>query len=288
MSDLSDDRRPDLTHWEGEPLRVWRELWDVPRLEAYARLPSTNDRARELGLAGAPRFTTVLAEEQTAGRGRSGRRWESPAGLGLWISVLLRPEPGRGTPVTPLVVGVAVARAVEAVAPELDAGLEWPNDVVLGGRKVSGVLCEGVGGELVVAGMGVNCRQDASDFPEALRPVATSLEAEAGRRISRAALAGALLRELRELFADAPARLEGSLGEEVRRRDVLRVRSASGPMGVARGIEPSGALRVEDEEGEIRRIVAGTVRAVGPVEDGTRRTGVGEEELEDRGPGRGA
>lgn len=255
-----------LSHWEGEPLRVWEELWGVPRLEAHARLPSTNDRVRELGLAGAPAFTTVIAEEQTAGRGRSGRRWESPPAMGLWISVLLRPEPGRGTPLTPLVVGVAVARAAEEAADGVEARLEWPNDILVGGRKVAGVLCEGVGTGLVVAGVGVNCRQREEDFPEELRERAGSLEMAAGRRVSRAAVAGALLRELQDLFSPAPALLEGDLAAEVRRRDALRgrrVRTEAGPAGIARGIDPEGALRVEDAGGDVRRIVAGTVRAVG-------------------------
>lgn len=258
-----------LSHWEGEPLRVWEELWGVPRLEAHARLPSTNDRVRELGLSGAAAFTTVIAEEQTAGRGRSGRRWESPPAMGLWISVLLRPGPGRGAPLTPLaplVVGVAVARAAEEAAEGVEARLEWPNDILVGGRKVAGVLCEGVGTGVVVAGVGVNCRQGEEDFPEALRERAGSLEMAAGRRVSRAAVAGALLRELRELFSPPPALLEGDLAAEVRRRDALqgrRIRTEAGPAGIARGIDPDGALRVEDAGGDVRRIVAGTVRAVG-------------------------
>ncbi len=265
-----------LAHWEGEPLRVWEELWKIPRLEAHARLPSTNDRVRRLGLTGAPALTTVIAEEQTAGRGRKGRRWESSPGMGLWISVLLRPEAGHGASLTPILVGLAVARAVEETAPELEGHLEWPNDIVVNERKLSGVLCEGVGPELVVAGIGVNCRQRPGDFPKELRERATSLEIEAGRRISRSVLAGALLRELSALFSPAPVRLGGSLAEEVRRRDVLRgrrIRTETGPAGVARGIDPTGALRLEDDEGEVRRIVAGSVRAMGP--------GRGPEGLED-------
>lgn len=280
--------RQGLSHWEGEPLRVWMELWEIPHLEAYRSLPSTNDRARELGLGGAPAFTTVIAEEQTAGRGRSGRRWESPPAMGLWISVLLRPEPGRGaplTPLTPLVVGVAVARAVEeATGGKVDAGIEWPNDVLVGGRKVGGVLCEGVGTGLVVAGVGVNCRQRPEDFQPELRERAGSLEMVTGERVSRSAVGGALLRELRGLFSPGPRRLEGALAEELRRRDTLRgrrIRTETGPMGVAEGIDPTGALTVEDHEGKTLRIVAGSVRAVGLA--GTGETGERSREARDSG-----
>lgn len=266
MTDRGEADGERLPHWEGEPLRVWEELWGIPGLEVYARVPSTNDRARKIGLAGAPTLTTVIADEQTAGRGRSGRRWESPPAMGLWLSTLLRPEPGHGTPLTPLVVGLAVARAVEEVTGGVEATLEWPNDILLGGRKVAGVLCEAVGTGLVVAGIGVNCRQRPGDFPEELRDRAGSLEMQAGRRVSRAELAGALLRELRVLFSPAPSRLEGALADEVRRRDALRdrpIRTGSGHAGIARGIDATGALRVEDEAGTIRAVVAGTIRAVG-------------------------
>lgn len=249
------------THWEGEPVRVWAELWGVPVVEVHDVLGSTNDRARELAAGGAPPFTVVLAERQTAGRGRSGSGWHSPAGGGLWLSTLLPPS-GGVPPHLPLLVGLAVARAVEAACPGLEAGLKWPNDVEVGGRKVGGVLCER-GDGAVVAGIGLNVRQRPGDFPEELRGRAISLETAAGAAVSRGALAGALLAELAEACG-APARcLTEARLAELARRDVLRDRRVTTEQaggGVARGIGVDGALVLERPDGARVRVVAGSVR----------------------------
>ena len=252
-----------LTHWEGEPVTVWEALWRVPSFEAWSTLGSTNDRLRELADDGAGRLTTVLAEEQTAGRGRGGRRWASPAGLGVWMSVLLRipGEPARR--LAPLVMGVAACRAVERAVPGLDARLKWPNDVLVGERKVAGVLCEGLGGEAVVAGVGLNVAQREADFALDLDGTAASLEMLAGRPVLRAAVVGALLGEVRALLESPPPRLSGALAAELGRRDVLRdapVALEDGVRGVARGIDPSGRLVVEVGPGDVRPLVAGSVR----------------------------
>lgn len=253
------------SHWEGEPVPVCREAWGLPRLEIHDRLPSTNDRVRALESEGAPPFTTVVAEEQTAGRGRSGRRWESPPGLGLWLSLLLPGTGGDESLRYPVLVGLAVARAVEDVVPG-PAEIKWPNDVFLRGRKVSGILCESAGGGAgVVAGIGINVRQGADDFPAEIRSSAASLEMLAGSRVSRSRLAGALLRELRGLFDPAPARLEGELASELEGRDLLRglrVELSTGWVGRARGIGSDGSLRLEDADGRIHPVLAGSVRVV--------------------------
>lgn len=254
-------------HWEGEPIRVWERLWEVPLLEVHERIGSTNDRIRELGEAGAAPFTTVIAEEQRAGRGRSGRSWHSPPGAGLWLSVLVRP-PGAGAPppLASLLAGVAAARAIEAVAPGIRAAIKWPNDMLIAGRKVCGILCEASGGGRLVVGVGVNVRQQPADFPEEIRDRATSLEAEVGKRVSRGRLAGLLIREMRRLFLGGPGeRLPEEVIGEVRRRDALRgrrVRVSGGGEGVARGVTDEGALRVETEAGE-RLVLAGSVWLLG-------------------------
>ena len=251
-----------LTHWEGEPVRVWEAVWEVPRVEAWDRTESTNDRVRELGADGAAPFTVVIAEEQTAGRGRGGRRWDSPAGVGLWMSVLLRPAAAEAARLAPLLVGLAACRAIERVAGGVAARLKWPNDVLLDTRKAAGVLCEAAAGGAVVAGVGVNVRQRLGDFPPELRDRAASLEMATGRSVARAALAGALIAEVRALLARAPIRLEGDVADEVARRDALfgcEVRVQGGPSGVARGIDPGGRLRVEVAPGRVEAVVAGTV-----------------------------
>jgi BirA family biotin operon repressor/biotin-[acetyl-CoA-carboxylase] ligase len=160
----------------------------------------------------------------------------------------------------PLRVGVAVCRAVERAAPGVRAGLKWPNDVQLGGRKVAGVLCESTPAAVVI-GIGVNVR------PGALSPevgaTAVALDEAAGVRVDRAGLAGALLSELRELLDGGAPTLAGALAREVDARDVLKDRPvtiASGESGVARGIEHDGALRLETIGGAVRRVVAGGVR----------------------------
>jgi BirA family biotin operon repressor/biotin-[acetyl-CoA-carboxylase] ligase len=232
----------------------------VPRLEIHDVIGSTNDRARELAEAGAEPFTVVIADFQTNGRGRERRLWESPAGSGLLLSLVgphLEP-PARA--LVPLRVGLATCRAVEAVAPGVRAGLKWPNDVQIEGRKVAGVLCESTPGGVVI-GIGVNVRPgwllgSAGEGRVALEDVV-------GRPVDRAELAGRLLTELRELLAARSLELDGDVAREIEARDVLRGRrvlAATGEAGVARGIGRDGALRVEVRPGEMRRVVAGGVR----------------------------
>ncbi len=253
-----------LTHWEGEPIRVWESLWAIPRFEAFYSLSSTNDRIRDLAGAGAPEYCVVTAEEQTRGRGRGGTHWSSPPGKGLWVSVLLRPGPEVSRAVIPVLLGLAAARAIEAVAPGLHAGLKWPNDVLLGGRKVCGILCESSGEGAVVAGIGVNLRQKPGDFPAELRERAVSVEEAAGTRVSRSTLAGGLVTEARRLLSSSLAGMQETVVAELELRDVLRgrrVRCAAGVEGVARGIDSSGALLVESRGG-VLRVTGGSVRVV--------------------------
>jgi len=250
------------THWEGEPVSVWEAVWGIPALEVWDAIGSTNDRARELAREGAAPFTTVLAERQLRGRGRSGRSWISPAGKGLWLSVVVHERIRDARLLAPLLAGVAVCRAVERVASELEARLKWPNDVMLRGRKVCGILCEAAG-DAVVVGVGINVGQRCEDFPRSLQEVATSVEAERGAAVSRSSLAGRALAELRGLLARPTLRLEPPLADEVKLRDALRGRrvAVEGAEGIAVGIDPGGALRVlEDGASEARRLMAGSVR----------------------------
>ena len=250
-----------LTHWDGEPVQVWQGVWNAPTVEAHDVLGSTNDRARELAAQGAAPFSVVLAEAQTAGRGRSGAFWHSAPGEGLWASVLL-PNEGPPPPHLALLVGVAAARAVEGVCTGLEVGIKWPNDLEVRGRKVGGILCEH-GHGAVVAGIGLNVSQKQEDFPEEIAWRATSLEAARCGRVSLSGLATALLHELRRLCAAPGPRLAPNLHLELARRDVLRdwpvVTQQSGE-GLARGVEPDGALVLERPDGVRVRIVAGSVR----------------------------
>lgn len=257
--------------WEGAPVDHWRRRWGVPALHLYRRAGSTNDIARRLAEAGAPAGTVVLADEQTAGRGRGGRRWYAPPGAALLLSIVLRPRlpaGGEAAPgAIPLRVGLAVARAVERVA-GVRTVIKWPNDLLIEGRgKLAGILCEGAitasGKTHVVAGIGINVGQSAGDFPPEVRPLATSLRLVAGE-ISRPELAGAIISHVLALTRRAGEPLEPELLEELAERDLLRGRRVAidgEPRGIACGIAAEGALLVREAEGRVARVYTGTVRA---------------------------
>lgn len=172
------------------------------------QVDSTNNFAKQLAQQGAPDGTAVLAESQTAGRGRMDRSFQSPRGEGIYLSVLLRPQvtPERLPPVTAL-AGVAVCAAVERVC-GVRPGLKWPNDPVLNGKKLCGILTEvsleAETGRLqsLVVGIGVNVLQTAESFSPEVREVATSLLQALGRPVSRPLLAAALLEELDRMNRD--------------------------------------------------------------------------------------
>jgi BirA family transcriptional regulator, biotin operon repressor / biotin---[acetyl-CoA-carboxylase] ligase len=209
----------------------------TPRLH-LASTDSTNTRARALAARGAPHGTLVTARAQSAGRGRQRRTWSAPAGRALLCSLLLR-EPPR---LLPLAAGVAVAEVAGT-----DAKLKWPNDVLIGGRKVAGILVEGRPQERwVVVGIGVNVALREPDFPAELRGLAGTLGLEPE------AIEPTLERLLRALerwvAADAPTVLDG-----VRSRDALLgqpLRWAGGE-GVGAGIDGDGNLVVETSGGRL-------------------------------------
>lgn len=250
-----------LTHWHGEPLAALRALWDVPVFEAYGRIGSTNDRAKELAAGSGNIFAVVVADEQTRGRGRRGASWHSPPGTGLWMSVVL---PGRAALHVPLLVGLAAARAVEALSPDVRVGIEWPNDLVMGGRKLGGILCEGMPGA-AVAGVGINVLTPSGGFPGPLASRATSLEEHGDKALSHSKLAGLILSDLKRLVGQAAGGLAPDVLHELNARDALAARPVMteehGP-GTARGIEPDGALRLERPDGFRVRVLAGSVRPV--------------------------
>jgi BirA family biotin operon repressor/biotin-[acetyl-CoA-carboxylase] ligase len=211
---------------------------------------STNARARELAVAGAPHGTLVTADEQTAGRGRQGRAWTAAPGDALLLSLLVRGV-GPDTALLPLAAAVAVC---EALAP-VEATIKWPNDIWIERRKVAGILLEGRPQEgWAVVGIGLNVR--TREFPEELRETATSLALE-GAQLSVADARAAVVAQLdRWLLAPAPEVLAAW-----RARDALlgsRVSWASGG-GEAAGIADGGALIVRTDGGERVELDAGEV-----------------------------
>ncbi len=246
------------TDWGGAPPTEWANRFGFATAEFHARIPSTNDRARALVRAGRPRPILVVASRQSDGKGRHGRRWASDSPLGLWFSVALPGDHDPAHPV-PLRAGLAAALAVESLAPELAAGLKWPNDLVVRpeGRKFGGVLCERAAGATIV-GVGLDLNHDPSDFPAELGDRATSVRAETGRRLSRADVLKAVLTRLDAIRAPAAAIPPDEL-EAINARSVLAGRSAVAN-GVARA--PSGGQRAV----EAVQVVCGSVLADGELE----------------------
>ena len=254
----------DLAPWTRLNADAWASEIGVPLLEIHRRLPSTNAHLRSLAFTGVPPFTTVVAGEQTAGRGREGRGWHSPADTGLWVSILLSLGPTRTVGVLPLAVGVAVARAIERLTGG-DVGLKWPNDVLVGPKKVAGILCESSGesGDLVAVGIGVNLRRPPAGFPGELATSAGFVDELADRRTTEPELANAIIEELRVWAQPVPLALSGRLRVEWESRAQLRdrrVRLESGMVGVARGVSPEGGLRVALADGPLITVRAGSVR----------------------------
>ena len=209
---------------------------------------STNERAKELALGGAPHGTLVTADEQTAGRGRQGRAWVAPAGKALLMSVVLR-DLGAVQAYLPLAAALAVCEACEQSAP-VRCEIKWPNDVWVERRKLAGILVEGRPQEgWAVLGIGLNVSTAEDEFPDELRGLATSLSAASGEPALPGEVLGRLLSALE-------ARLDASPGKIVagwQERDALRgqtVRWAGGE-GTATGIDDSGALMVETSSGRV-------------------------------------
>jgi BirA family biotin operon repressor/biotin-[acetyl-CoA-carboxylase] ligase len=245
-------------------------------LHCREELPSTNDRARELADGGAAHGEVVIAESQTAGRGRRGRSWSSPPGQNLYLSVILRPSlPPQRAPELTLVASVAACDACRKAG--VDAGIKWPNDLLVGGRKVAGILtelsAESDAVHWVVLGIGVNLNSASDDFPADLRAVASSLSIERGQPVPRALFAAALLSELEQWLDLHAAEGFAPIRDAWRERSVtlgreVRVDGDGGEIaGVAEDIDASGALLVRTSEG-LERVVAGDVRLVGRVDPG--------------------
>jgi BirA family biotin operon repressor/biotin-[acetyl-CoA-carboxylase] ligase len=231
-------------------------------LVARAEAPSTNDLAWELLSGGAPDGTTVVADAQPLGRGRGGRAWHLAPGKGLALSLVLHQGLGRRQSGTlPLVVGLALALALERL--QVATTLKWPNDVLVGSRKLAGVLCESrrlaEGSDVAVVGVGVNVSQQQDDFPPALHGRATSLAME-GCRASREETAAEFLNALEPLWAEHQEGGRAAVLDAWRSRAgywgrMVTVRTPAGPLaGVARDLSPDGGLVLRLASG--REVVA--------------------------------
>jgi len=231
-------------------------------------ISSTNDHAKRLAEAGAPEGLLVIAESQTAGRGRAGRKWLTPPGAGLAFSLVLRPAPlnlpPERTARLTMLAGLAVCESIEQVA-GVRARLKWPNDILIAGRKTGGILAEAAlqSGRVnyVVLGFGLNV--SAAPLPEEVDFPATSLQAEAGRDVDRLILLRAILANMEARY---PTLTEPELDREWRARltmleEPVVIQTLEGERrGRIEGVEADGALVVHLDTGETLRMLAGDVR----------------------------
>lgn len=242
--------------------------WAGREIVYFKEIDSTNRYAKKLAAEGAAHGTLVLADTQTAGRGRRGHSWISPAGSSISMTLILRPEvPPAQVAKISLLTALATANAIRRVT-GLDARIKWPNDIVAGGRKVCGMLMEMDATPekvaSVVAGVGINVHQ--TQFPEEIAHSASSLDLLTGRRISRSAIVRAFLQEYERVWA---------LGDEAMMR-AYRERSATIGQrvqviglngtytGTAQDVTESGSLLVRaDEDGEVREVLAADVSVRG-------------------------
>jgi BirA family biotin operon repressor/biotin-[acetyl-CoA-carboxylase] ligase len=232
----------------------------------FSQIESTNDVATRMAESGAPAGSIVLADSQTGGRGRLGRSWVSPAGTGLYFSMVLRPalQPS-DLPKISLVAGYALCLAIEKEC-GLRPGLKWPNDLLLNGRKFGGILAENIpsSSPLVILGVGLNLNTPLSAFPSSLHQKATSLSAFSGEKYSRRKILGAAVNQL-DIWM---VRLEqGGFAEILSRwkeRDVLKDKelawltpAGKKVTGISLGPDENGVLHIRDSTGKVHEVLSG-------------------------------
>ena len=238
------------------------------RIVHYFRTDSTNSVALQLDLQNGPHGTVVIAEEQTAGRGRLGRNWYSEKSSGIYASIVLRPPLSPATaPILTLLAGVAVHHAVGS-ATGLEADIRWPNDVLVNGKKVCGILTEMKAEvdrlHMVVLGIGINVNH--SSMPEELREIATSLALESGRHYSRLHVLAELLRSVEHYYhmllreGHAAIVREWSAASSYAEGKRVRVKAGGNDYsGVTSGLDASGALKIRRDDGLQELLVAGEI-----------------------------
>ncbi len=239
----------------------------------FEAVESTQDYARNLAAEGAPHGTVVIAETQSAGRGRMGRGWHSPPGVNLYTTILLRPKIAMPeVPRLSLVAGVAAAEALEDFAPGM-VQLKWPNDIWLKGRKAGGIIAEAVTDPAhrlvaVLLGIGLNLNLRADDVPAEIRERATSVLIATGRLCDRVSVANALLLRLNSRYTETETRGFAAVRPAWERyssltgKRVVVVDAGTREAGVVTGIDADGALLLDTEDG-VRRIIAGDVTLEG-------------------------
>ncbi len=260
---------PDALHADDLLARLGKTKVIGRDIRVFQETTSTNDIVEKLARDGVKEGAVVFAESQTRGRGRLGRVWMSPPGKGLWFSILLRPNL-RPVETTQLTVASATAlrRAIRDVT-GLALDIKWPNDLLIGGKKVVGVLTE-MSAEVdrvrhAILGIGVDVNLSATEFPPDLRKLATSLKVETGEPVSRPELAAAILRELDVDYARICSGKFPEVADEWEAGCATIGRNVSVQIGArkisgrAEALDDDGALLVRTEHGHLERIIGGDV-----------------------------
>ncbi|MBO5485012.1 MAG: biotin--[acetyl-CoA-carboxylase] ligase [Lachnospiraceae bacterium] len=248
------------------------------KIECHEQIDSTNTRAKQLAESGEPEGTLVVAEEQTAGKGRRGRRWSSENSVGIWMSLILRPpvKPVQASCIT-LIAALAVAKGIQNVC-QIESYIKWPNDIVVNGKKICGILTE-MSSELdyihyAVVGIGINA--NTRQFPEEIQDKATSLYLESGKTVDRQGLIAAIMEAFTTCYQKYLQTGDLSLLQEeynamlVNRDREVRILygmeeeadQSQIEQGIAHGIDENGALLVETGQG-VKSIVSGEVSVRG-------------------------
>ncbi|QMV44412.1 biotin--[acetyl-CoA-carboxylase] ligase [Cohnella cholangitidis] len=232
-------------------------------------VPSTQDELRRLAEQGAPEGTLVIAEQQTNGRGRMGRHWVSPAGKGVWMSLLLRPPvPLQLTPQLTLLAAVALSRAISREVP-VEIGIKWPNDLLVGGKKISGILLESAAEDerlrYVVVGLGISVNLEEEDYPPELLEKAISLKMSSGNAVNRSELIATILEEFERLYGlyleqgFAPIRSLWEAHSVTLNNETLLYTPQGSVKGIPRELDETGGLKVELPDGTYRTIYSAEI-----------------------------
>lgn len=247
-----------------------------PTIIRFESLPSTNSEAARRAVEGAAEGLCIIAGEQTAGRGRLDRKWTSPAGAGLYFSVVLRSlTDARAWPLLPLMAALAVHDALRDTC-ALESDIKWPNDILVNDRKLCGILAETIetdSGRAVILGIGINVTSDA--WPPELAEIAISIAEASSTNPDADTLLQSLLRALGARYesllgADGPEKIRSEWTRLSSYSEGRRVRVVNGSEileGTTRGLESDGALRVETDAGEMKVVRAGDVTTVRPAHD---------------------
>jgi BirA family biotin operon repressor/biotin-[acetyl-CoA-carboxylase] ligase len=260
---------PDALHADDLVARLGKTKVIGRDIQVFEQTTSTNDVIEKLARDGVREGAVVFAESQTKGRGRLGRKWMSPTRKGLWFSILLRPQlnPQEATQLT-VASATALRRAIKTIT-GLDSEIKWPNDLLVDGKKIVGILTE-MSAEVdrvrhVILGIGVDVNQDVAEFPEELRKLATSLKIASGEPICRAELAVEILRELDFDYTRITSGKFSAVADEWEAgcitigRNVTVLIGDRKMRGRAEALDDDGALLVRTEHGHLERIIGGDV-----------------------------